>query len=359
MQMIASLNRVLKKYYPARLLSNREPLVRCDARRSVSFQPLQAHGLQDFLALKVRPREMLLSPILPERSLAMLYAPRGIGKSWLGLLIGLAVASGGSLLRWNAPRARRVLYVDGEMQVADLQSRLASIQAGMGVEIPSDGFRVLAADMTEHGINLSSEEGQRALEILLNGVDLLIVDNLSTLMASGSEAASGAWLPMQNWLLRLRRKGVAVLLIHHAGLNGKQRGTSRREDALDTVISLRRPDDYSPDEGARFEVHIEKARILMGEEALPFEAFLEPFATESRNPGVRWVARDLKPPIFKQAAELFASGMSVRQVAARLQISRSEAGRLRQRAVAEGYLEESGDEEREPEIIVDGHSRPN
>jgi putative DNA primase/helicase len=133
----------------------------------------------------------------------------------------------------------------------------------------------------------------------------------------------------------LRRKGVAVLLIHHAGLNGKQRGTSRREDTLDTVISLRRPDDYSPDEGARFEVHIEKARILMGEEALPFEALVESFVTTSGGSAVRWVARDLKPPIFKQAAELFASGMRVRQVADCLQISRSDAGRLRLRAVEE------------------------
>jgi len=47
--------------------------------------------------IDVPPREMLLAPILPERSLAMFYAPRGIGKSWLGLSIGLAVASGSSL----------------------------------------------------------------------------------------------------------------------------------------------------------------------------------------------------------------------------------------------------------------------
>jgi hypothetical protein len=63
---------------------------------------------------------------------------------------------------------------------------------------------------------------------------------------------------MQNWLLRLRRKGIAVLLVHHAGVNGRQRGTSRREDALDTVIALRRAADYSPEQGARFEIHIEK-----------------------------------------------------------------------------------------------------
>jgi hypothetical protein len=111
-------------------------------------------------------------------------------------------------------------------------------------------------------INLSSKEGQHELEQHPEGIDLLILDNLSTLLANGSEGASDAWLPMQHWLLKLRRRGVAVLLIQHAGANGRQRGTGRREDALDTVIALRRPEDYSPAQGARFEVHVEKARSL-------------------------------------------------------------------------------------------------
>ena len=74
----------------------------------------------------------------------------------------------------------------------------------------------------------------------------------------------------------LRRQGVSVLLIHHAGVNGRQRGTSRREDALDTVIALRRPEDYSPEEGARFEIHFEKLRNRAdGAGALPFEASIQ------------------------------------------------------------------------------------
>src|SRR6478672_3954049 len=85
-------------------------------------------------------------------------------------------------------------------------------------------------------------------------------DNLSTLCTNGSESASDAWVPMQNWLLMLRRRGIAVLFIHHAGTNGRQRGTSRREDALDTVIALRRPEDYLPEQGARLEIHFEKLR---------------------------------------------------------------------------------------------------
>ena len=276
----------------------------------------------------------------------MLYSPRGMGKSWLGLSIGLAVASGGSVLRWNAPRPRRVLFVDGEMVLSDLQIRLNSILAGLGTEIPNDGFRVLAADHSELGINLGSPEGQQELERHLDAVDLLILDNLSTL-TNGSEGASDAWLPMQNFLLRLRRKGVAVLLVHHAGVNGRQRGTSRREDALDTVIALRRPADYSPEQGARFEVHIEKARTLAGEGALPFEAAIEALDTGTGNLGIRWTARDLKPPIFQQAAELFAQGKTVRQVKKALGISQGEAGRLRLRAAAEGLLEPGREDEGE------------
>src|SRR3974390_1959255 len=65
---------------------------------------LKAVGFAYFLNIDFPPREMLLSPILPERSLAMLYAPRGIGKSWLGLSIGMAVAAGAPLLRWHVPR---------------------------------------------------------------------------------------------------------------------------------------------------------------------------------------------------------------------------------------------------------------
>ena len=102
--------------------------------------PLQPVGIKDFLALQVPARGMLLSPVLPEQSLAMLYAPRGIGKSWLGLSIGVAVASGGSLLRWDAPSPRRVLFVDGEMLLADLQARLNLILAGLGTKFRMTDF---------------------------------------------------------------------------------------------------------------------------------------------------------------------------------------------------------------------------
>jgi putative DNA primase/helicase len=310
---------------------------------------LQAFGINDFLKIDIPAREMLLSPILPERSLAMLYAPRGVGKSWLGLSIGMAVAAGQPLLRWSAPRQRNVLYVDGEMPLVSLQERLKEISAGFERDIPNDGFRILAADSLDGGINLSTEEGQQAIEPLLESIDLLILDNLSTLLPSRSESASDAWVPIQTWLLKLRREGKSVLLIHHAGTNGRQRGTSRREDALDTVIALRRPEDYSPEQGARFEIHFEKLRNRVeGAGAIPFEARLETLDVD-RQQHIRWSSSDLKPPMLMRAAELFSEGMTVREVAATLRISKSEAGRLRIRAIEMGLLSPAD------EAVLDGH----
>ena len=118
--------------------------------------------------------------------------------------------------------------------------------------------------------------------------------------------------------------------------------------------------DYSPEQGARFEVHIEKARALVGDGAAPFEAVVEPFTTEGGKSAIRWLARDLKPSIFEQAAALFQEGRSVRQVKTLLGISHGEAGRLRLRAAAEGLLDVGrGDEQEEAEIGPDGPFRLN
>jgi putative DNA primase/helicase len=354
--MFSALRNLINGYLPNRIVFGpAQNHARASAQKRCNSSPLPGEplrfaplGFQEFVTLDIPHREMLLHPILPEKGLSMLYAPRGIGKTLLALSIGLAVASGANLLRWSAPRARRVLYVDGEMTMADLQERLRQIAVGLGCEIPNDAFRILAADHTERGINLASQQGQTGIDRVLDRTDLLILDNLSTLFPSGGESASDAWVPMENWLLNLRRRGVSVLFVHHAGTNGRQRGTSRREDVLDTVLALRRPANYSPDQGARFEVHFEKLRHRIGEFGQPFEASAEPMASEDGRSGIAWAASDLMPPLLTEAASLFEDGQTVREVAAVLRISKSEAGRLRQRAVEEGLL---GRIEGQPSII--------
>src|SRR5215470_7377444 len=73
------------------------------------FKPLD---LQQLFALDIKPREMVLDPIIPEKGLVMIYAARGTGKTHVALGIAYAVATGTSFLRWQAERPRRVLLID-------------------------------------------------------------------------------------------------------------------------------------------------------------------------------------------------------------------------------------------------------
>ena len=299
----------------------------------LAIRSLVAVSLEELLTREIEPRKMLLAPILPEQGLAMLYSYRGIGKTFLSLGIAAAVASGTRFLRWGAPEPRRVLYVDGELPASTVRDRLAMILAGIEEREPApDMLRIITPDLQDRPMpDLATVEGQRLLEPHLSGVDFLVLDNLSALCRDGDENEGEAWLPVQEWALRLRRCGKSVLFDHHAGKNRSQRGTSRREDLLDTVITLKHPPDYSPSEGLRCEVHFEKTRAMLGDEAKPFEVRLE------SGPDGRaiWTCREIEDAKAEKAAELFAAGLSVRDVAEELKISKSQAGRLRQKWVAE------------------------
>jgi putative DNA primase/helicase len=301
------------------------------AEREVASAPrLRSVTAEELLTLTLPQREYALAPVLPLPGLAMLYAPRGIGKTFVALSIALAVASGGAALKWRAPKPRRVLYVDGEMPAGQMQERLARLIRAADAHPPeADFLRFVSADLEPEGLpSIARPETQRALEaeIAATGAEVVIFDNLSTLAAGLRENESDDWAELQAWLLSLRRAGRCVLLIHHAGKAGQQRGTSRREDALDSVIALRRPADYGPERGAAFETHLEKARGVTGADATPFAAEL----VETPDGGLTWSWRDLGDERRARAAELLAAGMSIRDVAEETGLSRSAVHRLKQ-----------------------------
>ena len=190
-------------------------------------------------------RETILDPILATKSLALLYGPRGLGKTFLALGIAWAAASGGSFLGWNASRPHRVLFVDGEMAAVDMKERLRLL----GSAPPTLEF--MLSDMHAGSPpDLATQEGQIRLMESWGYPELVILDNLASLVGVKT-GDPDAWNNLQRFLIMQRRFGRAMLLVHHANKGGQQRGTSRREDLLDLVLSLRRPSDDEPRDGAR------------------------------------------------------------------------------------------------------------
>jgi AAA domain len=287
------------------------------------FSPLSAAQL---MAAPLAPRVDLLSPLLARNTGALVYGPGGVGKSFFALGIARAAATGGSFLGWSAPRPHRVLYVDGEMGAADMRERLALFGP------PPATLDVFLPDLGKGPpLDLARPDSQFRMMEGWGHPELVVLDSLSSLAGlRGGDA--GGWDRLQRFLLRQRKYGPAMLLVHHANKRGAQRGSTRREDALDLVIALRRPRDWRPADGARFEIHFEKARRLTGDAAEPMRAQL---ATEHGKAYWHWSSGVGR---LDRAVALLKQGATVKAMGGALGVSLASAYRLRDAARQRGLL---------------------
>ena len=127
---------------------------------------LRAFTATEFLATTFPPREYVIEPAIPTQGLALVYAPRGTGKTHVSLGIAYAVACGGPFLRWTAPKPRRTLFVDGEMPGVALQERLANLAANNELEPPDPGnLKIITPDLQDKSLpDLATPEGQAAID---------------------------------------------------------------------------------------------------------------------------------------------------------------------------------------------------
>jgi KaiC/GvpD/RAD55 family RecA-like ATPase len=302
-------------------------------QHDATLHQVRAVDLADFLAIEIPPREMVLAPWLPEQGIAMIHAARGAGKTLLAQHVAYVVASGFELMYWKAPKARGVLYIDGEMPASVLQARFAQIADSLD-RTPAAPLRIITPDLQPGMLpDLSTMSGQRAIdEAVTDDIRLIIADNLSSLCRFEDENAAESWTSVQTWALAHRKAGRTILFIHHSNKGGAQRGTSRREDVLDSVIALRRPAKYTPEDGAVFEVVFEKARGVHGADVRPFEAAL----TTTPDGKWRWMTRTTEQSTRDKIIEMLADGLSQAEVARELGVNRSTVCRA-----AKGISDES------------------
>lgn len=219
----------------------------------------------EFCSLRVPPVSFLIEPWLTRGSLSMIWAQRGIGKTWFSISMALALVKGEDFLYYSVERPAVVLYIDGEMPTALLQSRLRQLGGHACANLHIMPSELLFKK--DHPLNINSPDDQRRIKAAIAALeaegikpDVIIFDNLSSLMSGVDENNNSELDGFLKFLITLRHDDIAVVIVHHAGKTNEQRGASRREDILDTSIKLEKPEKNTAHSGAHFMVEFTKTR---------------------------------------------------------------------------------------------------
>lgn len=215
------------------------------APRDLTKYVLSLHELAE---MDIPQREFLLGSWLPKASFGMVYAERGHGKSWFCMAMSVAIAQGSKhFLGWSISSQQGVLYVDGEMALSDIKERFVSLATRS-----LDNLYLLPSEtLYRDGMPICLDERaeQDAIDNLLQHIEekgtrpqVIVLDNLSTLRRGINENDNSEAQALLDWLISLRHRGYTVIIVHHAGKSGQQRGASIIEVPMDFIIHLQEPD---------------------------------------------------------------------------------------------------------------------
>jgi len=194
----------------------------------------------------------------------------------------MPLRGGGTFLKYKCPKPRKVLYIDGEMAFNQVHSRFMDVVKQQGPLYVPNMFHLLTPDkiLPYKLPKICDHNGQEFYNNFIknNGIEVLVIDNLSMLSAI-DENNSEQWKIIQDWLIHLRSIGITTLIVHHSGKDIKgYRGTSRMMDCADTAISLQPlAEDNLENENInirKFKIIYSKARSFGGTDSLPLEVSL-------------------------------------------------------------------------------------
>lgn len=239
-------------------------------------------------AMAIEDRRVMLSPWMLEDHLSMLYAPPGTGKSLFALTVSIALAGGGVVrgLNWRASEAVKVLYVDAETPLQDLNYRKKKIvpvgqtfgdafsEGWVGDLSPEweTNIEFLLAMELPVGVrfyDLNVEEDRQRLmkKCVDDGVRFVVLDNFRMLTPSmEDENSAGSVRPFTDWLLTMKKMGISVMLLHHTNRGSAgYSGSGQLTVPMETVLPMLVPEDgvrIGEDGQVRWRMQFEKDRLF-------------------------------------------------------------------------------------------------
>ena len=297
---------------------------------------------EDFInSVDLPPKDVILNPWLTEQTIILISATRGIGKTWLAMGLVNAITRGEQFGPWELKKSVPCMYIEGEMAAQDVKSRLAALNKNKGPRkkplfIYSDAY---ASYLNLSRASLVDEEWRSKIQQIAieKDVKIIVVDNITSLTPGLDENSRMEWSSINEWLLRLRFEGITAILIHHTGKMGTQRGTSAREDNIDTSIMLQRPKGYRSVDGAKFIMDFTKSRGTAISDLSLIGAYQFQLG-QNQSGELIWTYGDSKVETKKEVLKMLDEEDSQVDIANALQISSGYVSQIRKKAIKDGLL---------------------
>jgi len=256
-------------------------------------------SLEQIIDKKKPKPKAIISPWLREGQMTIIYANFGVGKSLLSLLLGFIVGldkptEESDIGEWKVRDQTGCLYIDGELGEQELEERVKAF-SWLGKQVKRWKIKMLSLPdyqlETEDSFYLGDRKNQKKIISWLQNnpnYRLIVLDSASTLFGLQEENDNSEWNNKINPFIRdLRALGVACILLHHAGKDGKRglRGASAMGAMAHNIFRLENHEDKPSCPGqAWFRLTIEKQRSG-GHSFKPFSLL---FTQENNDKETHW-----------------------------------------------------------------------
>jgi len=234
--------------------------------RDVTSSDISKHILTipQIRRMEHKPPRVLMKPWLREGQFTIIYGNYGCGKSLLAISIAYMLGVRDydkpecQIGEWQVKNPTGCLYIDGELGEVEMEERVSQFE-WLGPQPSSRKLRVLSLPeyqlREERSFSLSDRSVQKSVVKWLSEnpeYRLVILDSISTLFELEDENSNSEWNNKINPFLRdLRAMGVACILLHHSGKDGKRglRGASTMGAMAHNIFRLVNHEKKSEDAG--------------------------------------------------------------------------------------------------------------
>ena len=216
---------------------------------------LEFSDLTEFLTADFPRPSYIIEPYVTDQSITQIVGASGVGKTMFGLEIAGSIATASGLLDMpSVGGPRPVLYVEGELPSADVQSRINGMidsikrkcdpkmfyTATMQQQLKKNAGGFVPIN-TEQGL-VNIENTLLAIKARTGKMPVVFLDNISCLASGMKENEADEWSPIINKFVKWKNMGCTVFYFHHLNKSGASSGSTMQDRTIDMVIRMSKPD---------------------------------------------------------------------------------------------------------------------